>query len=78
MIHPKHLPQTKDKIASFYPVLVELEDGTQGSVCSDHFKGAEAIVYCRQIGAGIGGRVIPVSEYQTGIELRNIIARIEE
>ncbi|THD25854.1 Lysyl oxidase [Fasciola hepatica] len=73
LVHPKHLPQ-RDGIPSFYPVLVELEDGTQGSVCADHFKGAEAIVYCRQIGAGNGGRTIPMPQHHTGVDRNSSIA----
>ncbi|VDP65906.1 unnamed protein product [Echinostoma caproni] len=76
LVRPRNLPQRTDAIASFYPVLVELDDGTKGSVCPDHFRGAEAIVYCKQIGAGNGGRVIPMPQHHTGVSRNTSVAII--
>ncbi|KAF5398858.1 Class a scavenger receptor srcr domain with lysyl oxidase domain nb: only one srcr domain [Paragonimus heterotremus] len=55
-------------IAGFFPVLVDLSDGTRGTVCPDYFHAAEAIVFCHQIGTGNGGRVIPMPRHHTGIK----------
>ncbi|CAL8079244.1 unnamed protein product [Calicophoron daubneyi] len=64
------------KLAGFYPVLIELKDGTRGGVCPDHFHGSEAIVFCHQIGVGNGGRVIPMPPHHTGLSTNKSIAII--
>ncbi|KAG5448646.1 Lysyl oxidase 2B [Clonorchis sinensis] len=68
--------QADVEIASFYPVIVTLEDGTAGSVCPDHFHGAEAIVFCNQMGLGTGGRVIPMPQHHTGLGANTSVAII--
>ncbi|CAH8448818.1 unnamed protein product [Schistosoma guineensis] len=60
----------------FIPVLIETENGTKGTVCSDHFHAAEAIVLCHQLNVGHGGRVIAMPIEQTGINTTNSIAII--
>ncbi|CAH8454162.1 unnamed protein product [Dicrocoelium dendriticum] len=57
----------KEKLASFHPVLVSFIDGSIGTVCPEHFHATEAIVFCRQIDAGIGGRVVPIPRHHAGI-----------
>lgn len=46
-------------------VVVRLDDsGAVGTVCPDRFQGAEAIVFCKQMNLGIGGRAYKVGGFK--------------
>ncbi len=42
-------------------IIIKPEGGDAGAVCPDHFTTMDAIVACKQTGAGIGGRIVEVS-----------------
>lgn len=42
-------------------IIIEPKNGEGGAICPDHFTTMDAIVACKQINAGIGGRIVEVS-----------------
>lgn len=44
-------------------LIIHLKDGEDGAICPDDFTTMDAIVACKQINSGIGGRIVEASRF---------------